>query len=97
MALADARRHGAVGAVIMLIVGIIAVILLLHILFVLIDASGSNTLVHTDSIWAGHLAAWFKGLFNTSSAKWNVVLDYGLATVVYLVVGRLLTSLVERV
>jgi hypothetical protein len=36
-------------------------------------------------------------VFTTSSAKWNVVLDYGLATVVYLVVGRLLTSLVERV
>jgi hypothetical protein len=93
----DARRHGAVGAIIMLVVGIIAIILVLHIIFVLIGTNGTNTIVHTDGDWAGHLAAWFKGLFSTSSAKWNTVLDYGLATIVYLVVGRLLTSLVERV
>jgi hypothetical protein len=97
MAVAEERRHGAVGAIIMLVVGVIALILILHIVFVLIGTNPGNTIVSTVGDWSGHLAAWFKGLFDTSSAKWDTVLDYGLAAIVYLVVGRLLTSLVERV
>jgi hypothetical protein len=97
MAATAARRHGAIGALILAAVAIIAFILLLHILFVLIGTNPGNSIVSTDANWAGHLAAWFKGMFTTSSAKWNTVLDYGLATIVYLVVGRILGSLVERV
>ena len=78
-------------------VAIIAVILILHIIFVLIGTNPGNSIVSTDANWAGHLAAWFKGMFTTSSAKWNTVLDYGLATIVYLVVGRLVSGVVERV
>jgi hypothetical protein len=91
------RRHGAVGALIMAAAGIIAIILVLHIIFVLIGANSGNSIVSTDANWAGHLAAWFKGMFTTSSAKWNAVLDYGLATIMYLVVGRLASGLVERI
>jgi hypothetical protein len=77
--------------------GLIALILVLHIILVLIGANSANTIVSTDADWARHLAAWFDGLFTTSSAKWNTVLDYGLATVVYLTIGRLLAGLVGRV
>jgi hypothetical protein len=97
MAIAAERRHSAVGAIIMLVVGVIALILILHIVFVLIGTNPSNSIVSTDATWAGHLAAWFKGMFTTSSSRWNAVLDYGLATIVYLVIGRLLTGLVERI
>ena len=77
--------------------GLIALILVLHIILVLIGANSTNTIVSTDADWARHLAAWFDGLFTTSSAKWNTLLDYGLATLVYLTIGRLLTGLVGRV
>ncbi len=77
--------------------GIIAIILVLHIIFVLIGTNPGNSIVSTDGNWAGHLAAWFKGMFTTSSARWNAVLDYGLATIMYLVVGRLASGLVERI
>ena len=97
MAEALRRRYSGLAAVIMLIVGVIVLILVLHILFVLISANPGNSIVSTDSTWARHLAAWFDGLFTTSSAKWNTLLDYGLAAVVYLAVGRLLAGLVERV
>jgi hypothetical protein len=36
-------------------------------------------------------------MFNTSSPNWNTVLDYGLAAIAYVVVGRLLSGLIERV
>ncbi|HET9170628.1 MAG TPA: hypothetical protein VFN97_14400 [Actinospica sp.] len=96
MATSLSRRYSGLGAVIMLIVGVIVVILVLHIVLVLLGANPGNTLVSTDADWARHLAAWFDGLFNTSSAKWNVVLDYGIAAIVYLVVGRLLAGVTER-
>ena len=80
----------------MLVVGVIALILVLHIVFVLFGANSANSIVLTDANWARHLAAWFDGLFTTSNAKWNVVLNYGIATLIYLVVGRLLARLVER-
>ena len=91
------RKHSVAGAWIMFAAGVIALILVLHILLVLIGANPANTIVSTDADWARHLAAWFDGLFTTSSAKWNTLLDYGLATLVYLAVGRLLAGLVERV
>jgi hypothetical protein len=91
------RRHFAAGAAIMFAVGVIVFILALHILFVVIGANPNNAIVSTDANWSGHLAAWFQNLFTTSSAKWNTFLDYGLAAVVYLVVGRLVAGLVERI
>lgn len=82
---------------ILLIAGAIALILALHILFVLLGSSDSNTIVSTVANWSSHLAAWFRGLFTTGSARWNTVLDYGLAALVYLFVGRLIAGFVERV
>ena len=91
------KKHRGAAAVILLAAAIIAAIIVLHIVFVLIGANGGNTIVSTIGEWSGHLAAWFKDLFDTSSAKWNTVLNYGLAALAYLCVGRLLASLVERV
>jgi hypothetical protein len=91
------KKHQGAAAVILLAAGIIAAIIVLHIVFVLVGANGSNTIVSTVGSWAGHLAAWFKNLFDTSSARWNTVLDYGLAALAYMFVGRLVASLIERV
>jgi hypothetical protein len=90
------RKHRGVAAVILLIASVIALILLLHIIFVLLGSNGSNTIVHTVGDWSWHLAAWFRGLFTTSSARWNTVLDYGLAALCYLFVGRIIAEFVER-
>jgi hypothetical protein len=91
------RKHRGIAAVIMAVTVAIACILVLHIIFVLLDANGSNTIVSTVGSWSGHLAAWFKGLFATGSSHWNTVLDYGLAAIAYLFVGQLAARVVERV
>lgn len=90
-------RHRGIAAVVMAAVGVIALILALHIVFVLLSANPHNAIVHTVGSWSWHLAAWFRGLFQTGSGTWNTVLDYGLAALAYLFVGRLAASLVERV
>lgn len=90
-------RHRGIAAVVMMIVGVIALILALHIVFVLLGANGHNAIVSTVGNWSWHLAAWFRGLFQTGSGNWDTVLDYGLAALAYLFVGRLAAELVERV
>ena len=90
------KKHRGVAAVVLLIASVIAAILVLHIVFVLLDSNGSNTIVSTVADWSGHLAAWFKGLFTTGSPRWNAVLDYGLAALCYLFAGRLVAEFIER-
>lgn len=74
---------------------VIAAIIILHIVFVLIGANGGNTIVHTDAEWASTLAAWFKDLFTLSNAKLEVLVNYGLAALFYLAIGRIVASLVR--
>jgi hypothetical protein len=74
----------------------VAVILALHIIFVLLGANTGNEIVSTDADWAGNLAAWFKDMFNPSNAKLAVTLNYGLAAIVFLIAGELLSSAVRR-
>jgi len=76
---------------------IIAVIIVLHIIFVLIGANGGNSIVSTDADWASTLAAWFRDLFTPSNYKLAVTLNYGLAALFYLVIGRIVATVVNRV
>ncbi|MBW8805607.1 MAG: hypothetical protein JF587_17415 [Catenulisporales bacterium] len=84
-----ARRRAA-GDLVFLAAAVIAIILILHIIFVLLDANPNNDIVRTDADWAGWLATWFKDLFTPSNPKLNVFLNYGLATLVYLAIGGIL-------
>ncbi|NUP51686.1 MAG: hypothetical protein HOW97_30875 [Catenulispora sp.] len=80
----------AAGDLVFVAAVIIAIILVLHIIFVLLDANGGNDIVRTDSDWAGWLATWFENLFTPNNPKLNVFLNYGLATLVYLAIGGVL-------
>ena len=90
------RRRTTVGSVIRAIGTIFAVILGLHILFVLLDANGGNAFVQFIAYWADVLALWFKGLFATGNADLDVLLNYGLAIIFWVVVCGLLARLVNR-
>lgn len=88
-------RGRAPGDLLFLIAVIIAVILIAHIIFVLVDANVGNDIVHTEAVWAAWLATWFLDLFSPSSPKMNVFLNYGVATLFYLVVGAVLRRVVR--
>jgi hypothetical protein len=90
-------RNRPVGRAIFVIAAILAAIIVLHIVFVLIGANPGNTLVATDADWAGTLGSWFNGLFTPSDYKLAVLLDYGLAALFYLVLGRLAEKAVDAV
>jgi hypothetical protein len=90
-------RNRSAGRFVLLAVAVIAVIIVLHIVFVLIGANAGNSIVSTDANWSYHLAAWFRDLFTPSNYKFAVVLNYGIAALFYLVVGRIIASVVDRV
>ncbi|MFC0429510.1 hypothetical protein [Kutzneria buriramensis] len=84
------------GTVVRVIGTIIAVILVAHILFGLLGANPNNPLVVFVAQWADVLAIWFRGLFATGSDALNVILNYGLAAVFWLVVTGLIARVLYR-
>jgi hypothetical protein len=63
--------------------------ILLHVL----GANGSNAVVSFVYDVAGWLVAPFKGLFSVSGAKLQIALNWGLAAIVYGIVGGLVSRL----
>ena len=92
-----ASQHRLAGDIVFLAAVVIAVIIAAHIVFVLLGANPTNSIVSTDADWAGTLASWFKDLFTPHNYKMAVFLNYGVAVVFYLIVGELLHRLVNGI
>lgn len=91
-----ARRRSTVGSAIRGIGTVFAVILALHILFVLMGANAANAFVRFIGYWAGVLAVWFRNLFATGNVQLDVLLNYGLAIVFWIVVFGVVARVVDR-
>ncbi|MFF8639782.1 hypothetical protein [Streptomyces sp. NPDC015345] len=91
------HSHGSTAArVIALVADIMAAILGLWILMYLLDANRANDLVQFIHDVARWLAGWSHDLF-TFDEKWaRVVAGYGLAAVVYLLVGHAVAGRLRR-
>lgn len=72
-----------------LVVGFIVVGIVLHLL----DANAGNALVGFVYDVAGWLVTPFKSIFSLDDAKLTLVVNWGLAAVVYGIVGGLLARL----
>ncbi|MFH8711146.1 hypothetical protein [Streptomyces zaomyceticus] len=71
---------------------VLAGILVVWIALDLLDANRGNTVVgwfHSAADW---LAAWSIGLFNVSRDTFQVLLDYGVPAIVYVVIANLIAS-----
>jgi len=75
---------------------VIAVILAVHVVLVLTDASTTSTIVKDIGDVAAKLAWGFKSMFSLDSVKLTVFLNYGLAALAYLLVGGVLVRLFRR-
>jgi hypothetical protein len=95
---------GAAGAVaaatrglarlIWLAAGIIAAIIALGILFIVLEANPDNTIVSAIDDAANALVGPFDGMFELDNAETTVALNWGIAAVVYLVLGALIARLI---
>lgn len=90
------RRGSTVGNIVRAVGTVFAVILGLHIVFVLLNANAANSFVNLIADWAGVLAIFFRDLFNTGNIKLDVFLNYGLAAIFWLVLTGILARLLSR-
>jgi hypothetical protein len=76
--------------------GIIALVIVVAIVLFLVGANSTNAIVrdiHDAGAW---LVGPFKNLFSIRNAKVAMAVNWGLAALVYLVVGHLIASLLAR-
>ncbi len=95
---AGARRRavGALATVISVVTTVVVLILAVHIVFVAFEANTANDLVRWFGDRATDLCWQFKDVFQPASHKTEVAVNYGLAALVYLVIGRIIVGLVRR-
>ena len=88
---------GILATIVMVIAGIAAAILVLHIVFVIFKGNPSNTFVSHINDYANNLAGFFKDLFSFKNKKTNTLVNYGIAAIVWIVGGRIVASILNRI
>jgi hypothetical protein len=76
--------------------GLIALVIVVAIVLFIVGANSSNAIVsdiHDAGAW---LVGPFKNLFSIHNAKVAMAVNWGLAALVYLVVGHFIASLLAR-
>ncbi|SEQ42758.1 hypothetical protein SAMN05216188_1033 [Lentzea xinjiangensis] len=90
------RAVRAVCALIDVVCWAFAIVLLVHIFLVVADANATNGFFQFVSGWAGGVTLGLDGLFTPANPKVAVLFNEGLAAVLWLAIGALLTSLITR-
>ena len=75
---------------------VVAAILVVGIVLRLVGANSANSIVSDIHDAGNWLAGPFRSIFTVKNAKEAIALNWGLAAVVYLIVGHLLASLLAR-
>jgi hypothetical protein len=79
-----------------LVVSIVVLIIAAGILLVVLKANPANSIVSEVHSWARWLAGPFDGMFSFHSANTAIAVNWGIAAIVYLCVGGLITRLLGR-
>ena len=86
---------GTLARVVRLIVGIIVLIIVAGIVLVLLKANPTNTVVTDVHDAARWFAGPFDGIFSFHNARVALAVNWGLAAVVYLIVGGLIARVLS--
>lgn len=90
------RHNSLIAHVISIVFGLIALIILLHLAFVLLEANAGNPLVSFIADLANWFSWLFRDMFTIDDPKVRAVVNYGLAALVYLLIGGVLTGFGRR-
>ena len=78
------------------IAGLIALLIVVAIVLFLVGANPANAVVRDIHDAAAWFVGPFKNLFSIHNAKLAMVINWGLAALVYVIVGGLIASLLAR-
>jgi hypothetical protein len=87
---------GLLTRVLRLVVSVVVLIIVAGILLVLFKANLSNSIASTVHGWARSLAGPFDGIFSLHNARAAIAVNWGIAALVYLIVGELIARLLGR-
>lgn len=91
-----ADRTNLIANAIGILTALIALIFVLHIVFTLFGANQNSGFVAFDYDMARVFVFGFGDVFTPKDATIGLIANYGLATIVYLVVGRILHRTLRR-
>jgi hypothetical protein len=91
-----AIARASLARFVMLVAAAVALVLVLGIVLVVLEANRSNELVQFVRDAAGTLAGPFDGLFTLDSNKAEKAVNWGIAAVVWSMLGRLIGALLLR-
>jgi hypothetical protein len=86
-----------VCALIHAVCGLFALVLAIHIVLVFGEANAQNGFATLIDDWSSGVSLGLRGLFTTGSDKVSTLLDDGLAAVLWLVVGAVVSDLIARI
>jgi len=91
-----AMARATLARAVILLTGAAALVLVLAIMLTVLEANRSNDLVQLVRDAAGILAGPFDGLFTLDSNKAEKAVNWGIAALVWLALGRLVARLLLR-
>ena len=91
------RTVRTVCAVIDIVCWTFAIVLLVHIFLVITGANAGNGFFQFVAGWADGITLGLDGLFTPENASAATLLNEGLAALLWLIIGALLTNLITRV
>jgi hypothetical protein len=91
-----ALARSSVARAVILIATAVALVLVLGIVLVALEANRSNDIVRVVRDAASFLAGPFEGLFTLDSNKAERAVNWGIAAVVWYALGRLIARLLLR-
>jgi hypothetical protein len=86
-----------VNALIHLVCALFALVLAAHILLVLGEANSANGFARLVNEWSSGVSLGLRNLFTPDSEKLATFLNDGLAAVIWLVIGAILTDVITRI
>ncbi|MEU6558453.1 hypothetical protein [Nocardia nova] len=89
-------RTGGPAAIVQTVGGVLALIEVVYILLQIFDANQTNRFFTFVKGLAEPLALFFPGLFTTGSRDWDIIVNYGLAAVFWLVVAGIIARVLAR-
>ena len=91
-----ARVFSLLATIVRAVCTVIAALIVVHAIFVLFEANPSNPLVTFTAGWRDTFGWFTKNLFTPSDKNMAEAINDGLAALIWVVVGSLLSKLIVR-
>ena len=93
---AAARILSVLATVVRVVCAVIAALIVVHALFVLFEANPANFLVEFTTGWRNTFGWFTRDLFRPSDPKIAEAINDGLAALIWVVLGSLVSKLIVR-